>query len=260
LTQWQIFTFFDLIPWDSLMLWAWILVCGRFMNFRNDRKILTLLTFGCPSYHKNVIAALFQKIHHRNRFKNLCPNCLLKKNFFVKFNKQFVDHSLIWKLGGYTSMMHNSVRDSWGIGWEVSTNVQIEPTLLPITENKSERKVITADNARCDTLARGLWNSCEKTFFDITITHPTSQAYSVKSLLQIYQQHEKEDNYTYIRTLRFALLGTPLLQYKAAKANRAMFTSKIMDCHFNLIPKIAILWSKIMENYVNAMTPTLDVQ
>ena len=46
---------------------------------------------------------------------------------------------------------------------------------------------------------------------------------------------------TYIRTLRFALLGTPLLQYKAAKANRAMFTSKIMDCHFNLIPKIAIL-------------------
>jgi len=32
------------------MVWAWNLVCGRFINFRNGRKILTLLTFGCPSY------------------------------------------------------------------------------------------------------------------------------------------------------------------------------------------------------------------
>jgi len=40
--------------------------------------------------------------------------------------------------------------------------------------------------------ARGLWNSCEKTFFDIRITHPTSQSYSGKSLVEIYQQHEKE--------------------------------------------------------------------
>jgi len=30
----------------------------------------------------------------------------------------------------------------------------------------TERKVNTADNARLDISARGLWNSCEKTFFD----------------------------------------------------------------------------------------------
>ena len=44
---------------------------------------------------------------------------------------------------------------------------------------------------------RGLWNSCEKTYFDIRITHPTShsQSYSWKSLAVIYQQHEKEDKY-----------------------------------------------------------------
>jgi len=36
------------------------------------------------------------------------------------------------------------------------------------------------------------WNSCEKTFFDIGITHPTSQSYSGKSLAEVYQQHEKE--------------------------------------------------------------------
>jgi len=43
--------FFDLITWDSLMVWAWNLICGRFMKFQNGRKILTLLTFGCPNYN-----------------------------------------------------------------------------------------------------------------------------------------------------------------------------------------------------------------
>jgi len=64
--------------------------------------------------------------------------------------------------------------------------------LLPINENDYERKVNIADNARLDISARGLWNSCEKTFFDIRITHPTSQSYSGKSLAEIYQRHEKE--------------------------------------------------------------------
>jgi len=75
---------------------------------------------------------------------------------------------------------------------EVCRDVQNKPTLLPINENDYERKVNTADNARLDISARGLWNSCEKTFFDIRITHPTSQTYSGKFLAKIYQQHEKE--------------------------------------------------------------------
>jgi len=28
------------------------LVCGRFINFKKRRKILALLTFGCPSYQR----------------------------------------------------------------------------------------------------------------------------------------------------------------------------------------------------------------
>ena len=75
---------------------------------------------------------------------------------------------------------------------EVCRYVQTEPTLLPINENDYERKVNTADNARLDISARGLWKSCEKTFFDIRITHPTSQSYSRKSPAELYQQHEKE--------------------------------------------------------------------
>jgi len=74
----------------------------------------------------------------------------------------------------------------------VCQDVQTEPTVLPINENDFERKVNTADNARLDIFARGLWNGCEKTFFDIRITHSTSQSYSGKTLAQMYQQHEKE--------------------------------------------------------------------
>ena len=203
-----------------------------------------------------------------------------------------VDHSLMCKLGYYTSMRNNSMRDSkTQIMREVCRDVQTEPTLLPINKNDFEEKVNTADNisswfvdinivfrpcylflqwnfvwkyialclitliaahflhlcacftcssvhvstlyplfahhhlcyvgvscvicafcvllvccfglilyfcaffsfhARLDISARGLWNRCEKTFFDIRITHPTSQSYSGKSLAEVYQQHEKE--------------------------------------------------------------------
>jgi len=86
----------------------------------------------------------------------------------VLVERNSVDHSLICILGGYTSMRHNSVRDSEAqIMREVCRDVQTEPTLLPINENYYERKVKTTDNARLDISARGLWNSCEKTFFDI---------------------------------------------------------------------------------------------
>jgi len=45
-----------------------------------------------------------------------------------------------------------------------------------------------------DISARGVWwNSYEKTFFNITITHPTSQFYASK-LLQVYQ-HKKDKDY-----------------------------------------------------------------
>jgi len=74
----------------------------------------------------------------------------------------------------------------------VCRDVQTEPTFLPINENDYERKVTTADNARLDISARGLWNGCEKTFFDISMTHLTSQFYSGKSLAEVYQQCQKE--------------------------------------------------------------------
>jgi len=75
---------------------------------------------------------------------------------------------------------------------EVYRDVQTEPTLLPINENDFERKVNSADNAMLDMFVRGLWNSCEKTFFDKRITHPTSETYYGKSPAEIDQKHENQ--------------------------------------------------------------------
>ena len=136
-----------------------------------------------------------------------------------------VDHSLICKLGGCTSMRHNSVRDFEAqIMREVCRDVQTEPT-LPINENHYQRKVNTADNARLDISTRGLWNSCEKTFFDTRSTHPTSQSYSGKSLAEVYQQHEKEkDKYNqrviYIKKSSFNPLVFTTTRGMAPECNR----------------------------------------
>jgi len=105
-----------------------------------------------------------------------------------------VDHSLICKLGGYTSMRHNSVRDSEAqIMREVCRDVQTKPTLLPINENWLWKKSQHCWQCKIGYLCkRTVEYSCEETFFDIRITHPTSQSYSGKSLAEVYQQHEKE--------------------------------------------------------------------
>jgi len=39
------------------------LVYGRFINFRNGREVLTLLTFGCPSYQRYEKRLVEQKCH-----------------------------------------------------------------------------------------------------------------------------------------------------------------------------------------------------
>ena len=147
--------------------------------------------------------------YHLPLLLSMCSYCLPNPHFFCKIhcssvvqcylcalvkylvNRIAYDESTAWfrvqhflkppqphitcKLGGYTSMRHNLVRDSEAqIMRKVCRDVQTKPTLLPINENDYERKVNTADNARLDISARGRWNRCEKTFFDIRITHPTS--------------------------------------------------------------------------------------
>ena len=55
------------------MVWAWNSVCGRFINFKNGRKCLTLLIFGCPADHLYAIVRTSPRATHVVHAGDLVP-------------------------------------------------------------------------------------------------------------------------------------------------------------------------------------------
>ena len=53
---------------------------------------------------------------------------------------------------------------------EVCKDVTIEPGLIPTVAERVEG--ITADGARLDVPARGVWSTYERTFFDVVVALP----------------------------------------------------------------------------------------
>ena len=78
--------------------------------------------------------------------------------------KYSVNHALICKLGGYTSMRHNWLRDTIGkIMKSVKCkDVQIEPWLLPVDGQHLPSGTELGDQARLDISARSVWNVLEQ--------------------------------------------------------------------------------------------------
>ena len=95
-------------------------------------------------------------------------------------------------------MRNNAPRDTEAkFIQEVCKDVKIEPELIPIEQDGIQGN--TADKARLDISARGVWSQCEKTFFDVRVTHPNAESMKAKSLQQIYKhndEHIKEMNPT----------------------------------------------------------------
>ena len=109
-----------------------------------------------------------------------------------------VDHALVCMLGGYTHMRHNEVRNVEAeLLREVCKDVQVEPSLLPLTGQQFGRSANHQDMARLDVSARGLWGPMEKAFFDVRIFHPNADSNRSKSLPQLYNSHEAEKKRTY---------------------------------------------------------------
>ncbi len=104
------------------------------------------------------------------------------------------DHALDCKLGGYVHIRHNNIRDAEAkIMKEVAYDEKIEPQLQPVSKPLELTKGSnTADNARLDVSARGIFCSFENTFFDVRITNPNSTSQQDKTLPDIYKKHKKE--------------------------------------------------------------------
>ena len=133
----------------------------------------------------------------------------LRYNFPLKGTPTFcscgerntLDHSLVCKKGGFVSMRHNQIRDLEAILMsEVCKDVQREPPLLPLSgEMFNLRSTNTASEARLDISARGIWNTVDKTFFDVRIFHPGAESNKAISIDAAFERHEQEKKRTYNR-------------------------------------------------------------
>lgn len=96
-------------------------------------------------------------------------------------------------------MRHNALRDTEALMMkEIAKDVQIEPVLLPISEQiQLKAGTNLAPHARLDISARGIWSACERTFFDVRVTHPNTQTNRNKTMEQIYSANEHEKKTLY---------------------------------------------------------------
>ena len=94
-------------------------------------------------------------------------------------------------------MRHNEIRDiEAALLREVCKDVKIEPELLPIG-NVDMRGANTAEKARLDVSAVGIWSSMERTFVDARIMHPNSPSYRDKKPEYVYIQQDCEKKRMY---------------------------------------------------------------
>ena len=111
--------------------------------------------------------------------------------------KNSVDHTLNCRLGGYVTMRHNNIRNFEAhLLTDVCKDIKIEPELLPIGNSRT-LSTNTADKARLDVSAVGVWSPMERTFLDVRVFHPNSPSYLNSSPEQLYLQHEREKKRVY---------------------------------------------------------------
>ena len=109
-----------------------------------------------------------------------------------------LDHTLVCKLGGYTIMRHNEVRDTEAdLLREVCRDVRIEPQLMPLSGQQFSRSANHECMARLDISSRGFWNPMEKAFFDVRIFHPNADSNRSRALNDLYSTHEREKKRAY---------------------------------------------------------------
>ncbi len=133
---------------------------------------------------------------------------LLRYNFKIKGvasvcvcgQQNSVNHALICKLGGYVSLRHNNLRDTTAELLQshgICKDVQIEPSLLPVSGEILTTGTITSEDAKLDVSARNIWSPLAKAFVDIRVFHPQAPTNSARNIPAMYRAHEMEKKRKY---------------------------------------------------------------
>jgi len=90
-----------------------------------------------------------------------------------------VDHVMVCRHGGLTFIWHNELRDlTAGLLQEVCHDVQVEPSLLPLTgEIISPTSAIRSNEAHADVRTTGFWGRRQGAFFEVRVFHPDVPSY-----------------------------------------------------------------------------------
>ena len=116
-----------------------------------------------------------------------------------------VDHALSCPRGGFPTIRHNEVRDTFA-SWmsEICSGVTTEPYLQTLTsESLGGATAIRGDEARLDIVADGLWGGRrERTYFDVRVVNPYARSNRLESLPALYRRHEKMKRRAYDQRVR----------------------------------------------------------
>ena len=110
-------------------------------------------------------------------------------------HKNDIEHCLSCPLGGYVYLRHNSIRDLTANLLQMTRckNIQIEPPLLPLTVEVFQYKsTITANDARLDIGATGVWSPMMKTLCDIRVFNSLAPSNASLSVEDALRKHEQE--------------------------------------------------------------------
>jgi hypothetical protein len=79
----------------------------------------------------------------------------------------------------------------------VCNDVEVEPTLQPVTGGNFQRSANINDDARPDVRARGFWRDGQNAYFDVRVTNPECLSQRDKTVRTILKNHEAEKKRQY---------------------------------------------------------------
>ena len=156
-----------------------------------------------------------------------------------------VDHAMICKRGGFIIQRHNELRDLEAeLLKMVCHDVEVEPSLQPVTGEELNRGENQSHDARLDVHARGFWGRQTSACFVIRVCHPHADSCKDLTLKQLYKGEEcaryharhaellaitKVETYSttvsWIRAkVSFALLRGALLCLRGSRGNTKLAT------------------------------------
>ena len=97
-----------------------------------------------------------------------------------------INRCLTCKKGSFVIIRHNVVQDAIAeILQEVCKDVCVEPQLLPVTGEEFQARANTADEARADVSAIGLWQPLNRAFIDVKVFNPLASSNATQDLQQV---------------------------------------------------------------------------